>query len=179
MSWRKSTTQTGFVRESCQVGGSKLNTIAGSHMRPRRSRTPTGTADHRCRQVSLLSFNEPQAEDTTNLCQDPTNPRKRLYRVFQAIEDSTCSETAIGSAVTARGKVPKNKAIRETMSAQILSKVSSMDVMAGSSGPAAKAKAKAKSRGQKEKTEEQKARMKFDKDLAQSFGCNPQTHTHP
>ena len=79
----------------------------------------------------------------------------------------------------AHGKVPRNKAIRDTMAGDILNRASSMDVMGDSAShtTAAKAKPKPKPKGQtakekREKTTEQKARIQFDKDLAQSFGSN-------
>ena len=39
-------------------------------------------------------------------CQDPENPRKKLYKVFQAIEDTSAAIHEIGSVLKGGGEVP-------------------------------------------------------------------------
>ena len=108
------------------------------------------------------------------LCgQDPTNEKKRLYKVFESITNTTHEASVVGTEIRGTSDVSDNKAAREAISEHLVSEAAELaSGLAGEPGTAAKAKPNRKT-GKKELTEEQKAKKKFDKDVAQILGCVP------
>ncbi len=60
--------------------------------------------------------------DSLHLREDPSNERKRIYRVFKEIRDSTGSTSETGHALKGVAKVSSNKAIRDSLASVITNK---------------------------------------------------------
>jgi len=110
--------------------------------------------------------------DTT--CQDPNNPRKRIYRVFQCIEDVAGSETETGHALKGSAKVSTNRAIRDSLGTVLTQKAATLrDPMAmhlaiedGSVAPdVGQPSKKRKTTTPKVLTDEEKQRKEFDANM--------------
>ena len=106
-------------------------------------------------------------------CQDPTNPRKRIYRVFHCIEDVAGSETETGHALKGSAKVSTNRAIRERLWTVLTQKAAAMrDPMSmhlaiedGSVTDVGRQPTKKRKTAPKEITDEEKQRREFDANL--------------
>ena len=59
------------------------------------------------------------------MVQDPDNPRKRIYKVFDRIEDIRQEEEGTGHQILATGKVAANKAVRAAVESSLTTKASS------------------------------------------------------
>ena len=122
---------------------------------------------HRYRYDAFLSF---------ACMQDPTNEAKRIYKVFDSIEDTREEEEVTGSALKGRAKVAANKAVRSTVEAALTTKAASsksgadgLDLFGGLDAmPEQKSKKNKKNpapKVKKEVTPEEKAKKNFNTDL--------------
>ena len=103
--------------------------------------------------------------------QDPSNPRKRIYKVFDRIEDTRSDETIQGTGLSGSARVPQNKAHRFNVSSVIQTKLAntapSLNDLFGApaNGPPEKKEKKQK----KALSEEEQAKKDFDKDMQQTL----------
>ena len=107
--------------------------------------------------------------------QDPQNEKKRLYKVFDRIDDSRSHETAVGSGLHGVAKVPGNKAYRTAMASALTNKASGLanglgDLFGAPAGQQEKKEKKAK-KEKKELTREEEMQKNFDKNLTQCLVC--------
>ena len=111
------------------------------------------------------------------ICQDPGNPRKRIYRVFKCIEDSKGSIEETGHQLKGHAKVSNNKAVRDSLGAVITNKAASatdpmfvqLAIEDGQVGEPPKKKTK---REPKKKSPEEEAAQKQQRDFDNSMKGN-------
>lgn len=113
-----------------------------------------------------------------SICQDPANPRKRIYRVFKCIEDTKGSVEETGHQLRGSAKISNNKAIRDSLRAVITNKAaaSTGDPLFGQlaieDGRVDEPNPKRPKREPKKKTPEEEAALKkqrsFDGDMSES-----------
>lgn len=108
--------------------------------------------------------------------QDPDNPKKRIYKVFDKIEDVRIDEESTGHQVLGSAKVAPNKAVRASLESGLTAKAASssggdMDLWGGL-GFMEKPKKNPNTRPKKEKTPEELEKKQFDTDLAKILGFN-------
>lgn len=127
---------------------------------------------------------------------DPDNPRKRIYAVFDKIENVNSEEKILGTETRGSSDVPENKAARASMAAALNEKVSgafhSSDALGnmfkhlrtGGQGADGKAVPKGKDRKPKPKpkpkllTPEQQQQRDFDKSLDKPLGVKHKLIKH-
>lgn len=101
--------------------------------------------------------------------QDPSNARKRIYKVFDRIEDTRSEETIYGSGLSGSARVPQNKAHRFSVSSTIQTKLAgtpaSFNDLFGAP-PQEKPKEK---RPKKPLSKEEQAKKDFEKDMQQTL----------
>lgn len=141
-------------------------------MRPEGKTSPAGlslqpkvhSAEHRANGFQIAAH--------LSTCQDPQNPRKRIYRVFSCIEDTTGTETETGHALRGSAKVSNNKAIRDSLATVLTNKAAMqtrdpmMQQLAIEDGNVEGVPKKRKTtKPPKECTEEQKKQKEFDSSM--------------
>lgn len=107
--------------------------------------------------------------------QDPDNPRKRIYKVFDKIEDVRQDEECTGHSIKGTASVKPNKAVRATLESAITTKAATwgdglMDLVSAT-GPG-KPKPKPNTKNKREKTPEEIEKKQFEVDLAKILGLN-------
>ena len=112
------------------------------------------------------------------MVQDPDNPRKRIYKVFDRIEDIRQEEEGTGHQILATGKVAANKAVRAAVESSLTTKASSstggdMDLWGGLG--LGEKQPKKTPKPKKEKTPEELEKKAFDTDLQKSLGFQAST----
>lgn len=111
--------------------------------------------------------------------QDPTNPRKRIYKVFDKIEESASDQAATGFGLHGRSKVADNKAQRQALADALTTKAAStlkplsLDGLFGAAAPSKKDTKTRNKKVPKELTPEEKQKKDFDADMKQSLGSIP------
>jgi len=141
-------------------------------LRPEGKTSPAGlslqpkvhSAEHRANGFQIAAH--------LSTCQDPQNPRKRIYRVFSCIEDTTGTETETGHALRGSAKVSNNKAIRDSLATVLTNKAAMqtrdpmMQQLAIEDGNVEGVPKKRKTtKPPKECTEEQKKQKEFDSSM--------------
>ena len=106
--------------------------------------------------------------------QDRDNPRKRLYKVFDQVEDVRGHETAYGSNLSGTARVQQNKAVRQALSNSLAGKMANqpngMDELFGAPLTTPTPKATAKKKGKKELTPEEKEKKDLEKEIQRILG---------
>ena len=101
--------------------------------------------------------------------QDKDNPRKRLYKVFDRVEDVRRHETAYGSTLSGTARVQQNKAVRQALSNSLSGKMANqptdMDDLFGAPVKHPAPKATNKKKGKKELTPDQQEKKDLEKEL--------------
>ncbi len=111
--------------------------------------------------------------------QDPDNPKKRIYKVFDRIEDVRQEEECTGHQIYGSAKVAGNKAVRAAVESSLTTKASSstggdMDLWGGL-GAVEKPSRPKNPKPKKEKTPEEIEKKAFDTDLMKSLGFHTST----
>ena len=109
--------------------------------------------------------------------QDPENPRKRIYRVFDKIDESASDQAATGFGLHGRSQVADNKAQRQAFADALTTKAastmgsSSLGGLFGGAEPSKRKDPKGRNKKvPKELTPEEKSKKDFDADMKQSLG---------
>ena len=68
--------------------------------------------------VQCAAYRHPQEP----VVQDPQNPKKRIYRVFSHIEDSSGTKSETGNAIKGAANVSTNKAMRDSVATVLTNK---------------------------------------------------------
>ena len=124
----------------------------------------------------LFTFDTDTPDNHCGAWQDPDNPKKRIYKVFDKIEDVRIDEESTGHQVLGPAKVAPNKAVRASLESGLTAKAASssggdMDLWGGL-GFMEKPKKNPNTRPKKEKTPEELEKKQFDTDLAKILGFN-------
>ena len=135
-----------------------------------RSERPPASAGLNCCQVSTIQ------QTLIEACkQDPENERKRIYKVFDKIEDVRQDEETTGHQILGSAKVGTNKAIRSAVESALTTKAASsssggdgLDLWAGITIGAEKPKKNPKPK--KERSPEEMEKKQFDTELLKILG---------
>lgn len=109
--------------------------------------------------------------------QDPENPRKRIYKAFDKIEDVRQEEESHGHSIKGTASVPKNKAVRATIESALTTKAATaggaggIDLWGGLEVGKTK-NPKTNTKTPKTKTPEEMEKKQFEVDLAKILGLN-------
>ena len=111
--------------------------------------------------------------------QDPENPRKRLYKVFDRIEESRSDQCSVGSGVHGHANISENKAHRQAISDVITTKMSTsgasskLDVLFGGQTSEQQKNKKAKQpKAPKVLSPEEQKKKDFDRSMSQSLNSS-------
>ncbi|CAL1155578.1 unnamed protein product [Cladocopium goreaui] len=102
--------------------------------------------------------------------QDPENPRRRLYKVFEHFKHSSERTKVCGTSITASASVPKNKAMRAALADHLTGAQAEFETASNAfvpEGSCPKPKPKTKPTKKQVLTQEQQTKKDFEKDLAQ------------
>ena len=111
-------------------------------------------------------------ENRTWVLQDPANARKRIYKVFDSIEDARGTNEETGHALRGVASVSSNKAIRQSLGSVISNKQAAAleDIdCPKDQGGAPNTSGEKKGKAKKEQTEEQKQQKEVDKGMSSNL----------
>ncbi len=117
------------------------------------------------------------------LCQDPSNERKRLYKVFDRIVDSSGTKTSTGHCLKGTAKVSDNKAMKSSLAEVITHKqaayrdpmVEQLSIEDGNVNGEPDPK-RPRKQPKKELTEAQKKQQDFDKNMKENLSLQTLNH---